>query len=257
MHLLAAFACVALTWMLGEGAFAQASLEHHETPPITQQDIDAAIAEVKADPNLAQERTVRTLRWRSDKAAEKERKKPTSRSFGWLGDFFTFVAETGRVIVWLALAVVLALLGVLIVRLVREIGPRDRPNAFTAPTHVRDLDIRPESLPDDIGAEAISLWHRGEHRAALALLYRGLLSRLVHIHQIQIRHSSTEGDCLAMARQRLPTMRAEYASLLIRTWQRAVYGAQAPSTPEMESLCNAFAASLDEDLDRHHAERAA
>ena len=72
-------------------------------------------------------------------------------------------------------------------------------DAFVAPTHVRDLDIRPESLPDDIGAAARALWDRGEHRAALALLYRGLLSRLAHVHRLPIRDSSTEGDCLALA----------------------------------------------------------
>ena len=44
-----------------------------------------------------------------------------------------------------------------------------------------------------------ALWDRGDHRAALALLYRGLLSRLVHVHRVPIRDSSTEGDCLALA----------------------------------------------------------
>ena len=55
----------------------------------------------------------------------------------------------------------------------------------------------------DIGAAARVLWDRGDHRAALALLYRGMLSRLAHVHRIPIRDSSTEGDCLALAASHL------------------------------------------------------
>lgn len=238
-------------------AFAQAGAEQDAGRALTQADIDAAVAKVKADPNLSQERKVRVLRWRGDKKEEKEKPARSSGWFDWLGDFFGFIAETGRVIVWLALAAAVALLGVLIFRLVREMGPRDRPLAFAAPTHVRDLDIRPESLPDDIGAAALAMWNRGEQRAALALLYRGLLSRLVHAHAVPIRHSSTEGDCLALTQQRLDRARAEYAAKLIRVWQRAVYGAQTPRTADVEALCNDFAAALDKPQETSPQERAA
>ena len=79
---------------------------------------------------------------------------------------------------------------------------------FVAPTHVRDLDIRPETLPADIGAAARQLWERGEQRAALALLYRGMLSRLV------------------------------------RAWTRFGYGRQDVESSAVYSLCDEFAAAL-------------
>src|SRR4029079_6929748 len=79
-------------------------------------------------------------------------------------------------------------------------------DGFVAPTHVRDLDIRPESPTDDIGAAARQLWDRGEQRAALALLYRGMLSRLAHVHRVPIRDSSTEGDCVELASAQLPEL---------------------------------------------------
>jgi Domain of unknown function (DUF4129) len=210
------------------------------TEAITDHDVDAAIAKVKTDPNLSQEKTIRTLKWR-DQDNQPKRK---SSWFGWLGDLFGFIAQTGRVIVWLALGVAIALLIVAIVRIVRSIQPNAKVIPFTVPTHVRDLDIRPESLPDDIGAAARTLWEQGEHRAALALLYRGLLSRLVHVHAIPIRHSSTEGDCLALAVQRLPSQR-EYVTQVIRLWQHAVYGGQLPQSDAVHALCAGFAAALD------------
>jgi hypothetical protein len=119
------------------------------------------------------------------------------------------------------------------------------PKAFVAPSHVRDLDIRPESLPDDVGAAALALWERGEQRAALALLYRGTLSRLVHVHAVPIRASSTEGECLALARQRVPAATGRYATQLVETWTGAVYGAQTPAGSVVQALCGEFAAALD------------
>jgi hypothetical protein len=147
---------------------------------------------------------------------------------------------------WCTIAGLAALLVVFILRLVRG---ADRPigeKSFVAPTHVRDLDIRPETLPSDIGAAARALWDRGEHRAALALLYRGLLSRLAHVHRIPIRDSTTEGDCLTLtAASQLPPRRREYAAQLVRVWQRAVYGQEQVQSATVYGLCNDFASALD------------
>ena len=110
---------------------------------------------------------------------------------------------------------------------------------------MRDLDIRPESLPDDVGGAGRALWERGEHRAALALLYRGLLSRLVHVYAVPIRASSTEGDCLALAAPHLRGPAAGYAARLVGTWQGAVYGAEAPAEPAVQALCTEFGTVLD------------
>jgi hypothetical protein len=208
---------------------------------ITATDVEQALANVKADPNLAQEQKVRTLRWQEKLDAAPRQQTGWMK---WLRGLFRFIAETSRVIVWLAISVVIALLVVMIAKIVRGIEPRNRATAFTAPTHVRDLDIRPESLPDDIGGAALALWERGEHRAALALLYRGLLSRLVHAYEIPIRHSSTEGDCLALAMASLPGTRGDYVARVIRMWQRAVYGAQLPQTDDVQALCTGFTAAL-------------
>ena len=108
------------------------------------------------------------------------------------------------------------------------------------PTHVQDLDIRPESLPPDIGAAARELWDRGEQRAALALLYRGLLSRLAHVYEVPIRDSSTEGDCLTLAARKLDAGRLDYATRLVRTWQRAIYGGLSIDDALVHELCAHF-----------------
>jgi hypothetical protein len=164
----------------------------------------------------------------------------------WLRGLFAWFAESGRFVVWVVGALLAGLLGVYLVRLVRARGLPRVPKGFVPPSHVRDLDIRPESLPDDVGAAALALWQQGEQRAALALLYRGLLSRLVHAHGVPIRASSTEGECLVLARPRLGAFAAQYAARLVETWGAAVYGGLLPATSTLEGLCREFAGALGE-----------
>jgi hypothetical protein len=159
-----------------------------------------------------------------------------------LRGFFEWIAASGRLIVWVLAALAVALIVFFIVQLVRGRGLPSVPKKFVAPSHVRDLDIRPESLPDDVGAAALALWERGEQRAALALLYRGALSRLVHVHSVPIRASSTEGECLSLAKPRVPAAAAKYAAQLVETWTGAVYGARAPTPGVVQALCAEFAA---------------
>ena len=208
----------------------------------SQAEITRALDTVKADPNLATERTIKMLRWRDSSEAT-----PSDMPawVTWTAGLFRWLDQSARLLVWGAVAVLAGLLIVYVVRTVRTHGVSRDEEPFVAPTHVRDLDIRPESLPEDIGLAARVLWDRGEHRAALALLYRGMLSRLAHVHRIPIRDSTTESDCLALAASHLTQGRHEYASRLVRVWQRFVYGGQHTQAATVYVLCDDFASALD------------
>ncbi len=210
-------------------------------------EVRKALDKIKSDPNLATERSVNMLRWaRAEPATDEPWWWDLANSLArWFRGLFGWLAESGRYVVWVIGALLAALLVTYVVRLVRLRGLPRVPKAFTPPSHVRDLDIRPESLPDDVGAAALALWERGEQRAALALLYRGLLSRLVHVHGVQIRASSTEGECLTLARPRLAEAQARYAVRLVETWGAAVYGGQLPAAAVVQALCGEFAVALD------------
>jgi hypothetical protein len=210
-------------------------------------DVRKALDKVKNDPNLAAERTVNMLRWAE---AELVTDEPwwwalANALARWFRGLFNWLAESGRYVIWVLGALLGALLVTYVVQLVRARGLPRVPKAFVPPSHVRDLDIRPESLPDDIGSAALALWEQGEQRAALALLYRGLLSRLVHVHEVPIRASSTEGECLMLARPRLAEANARYAARLVETWGAAVYGGSLPAQGSVQALCGEFAVALD------------
>jgi uncharacterized protein DUF4129 len=222
----------------------------------TQAEIDSAIKKVKSDPDFAAEKTVRRLVWDADEKPAKRPSKDWTRWFSWLTDLFVWIGEISQMLMWLIIAALVALLALFVVRMIRAGSGTRMAKRFVAPTHVQDLDIRPESLPDDIGATARELWDRGEHRAALALLYRGLLSRLAHAYEVPIRDSSTEGDCLAIAARTLESRRLDYATQLVRTWQRAIYGGLSIEDVTVHELCANFDAHLERPLPAGTASRA-
>jgi hypothetical protein len=221
--------------------------------PPTQQEVDQAVVAVKKDPNLAAEKSVRTLTWKPWHANDKdEEKKDSDRStshwphwLDWIPQLFGWIGQASQMLVWLLIAALVGLAVLFIARLVRDTRLEKRGTKFVAPTHVQDLDIRPESLPADIGGAARRLWENGDHRAALALLYRGMLSRLAHVYEVPIRDSSTEGDCLALAERKLDTVRVAYVTQLVRTWQRFTYGGIAIPNDVALELCAGFSHNLD------------
>lgn len=108
-------------------------------------------------------------------------------------------------------------------------------------TEVSGLDIRPESLPDDITATVWQLWLDGEHRAAMALLYRATLSRLVNDFDIRVGLGATEQDCLhhaqrAHAQQRLSDACLSLITELTSHWLRGAYGARWLDGKQLEAM---------------------
>ncbi len=203
----------------------------------TPDDVARAVATVRSDPNLGGPHTERSLRIKPDDEKKRKAEPPAP----WLLEMVRWMSEAGRGLMWLLGAVAVALLIVFAWRWMRV-----RADAVTGrtavlpPSHVNDLDIRPDSLPDDIAGSARAQWQRGEQRAALSLLYRGALSRLVHDHAVAIRGASTEGECVVLARAVLPAAGGAFFERLVGAWQTAVYAARWPDAASVVSLFDGF-----------------
>lgn len=107
---------------------------------------------------------------------------------------------------------------------------------------VGGLDIRPESLPDDIVQSVRDLWQQQQYRAALGLLYRATLSRLVSQNDLHLSRGATEGDCLREARQahlasRLSQLRWQVLREITQIWLHAAYGERWPETAQVMATC--------------------
>ena len=196
--------------------------------------VEAAASAVRADSDLGGIRKERTWRFKKRDSAES-----TSPDPFWF-NLARWLAEGGRGLVWLlgTAAVVAAL--VTARRWLAVHGDAARSRGARLPSHVRELDIRPESLPADIGAAVRALWLAGERRAALSLLYRGALSRLVHSYAVAIADASTEGDCVRLARAALPAERGDFVATLVSAWQLAVYGDRPLANEQVLGLCDDF-----------------
>lgn len=212
------------------------AVETPAPPALSASAVRAAAERVKADPLLPGTEKEKVLRF-------KGWDKPTPAKDGapdlWWQHLLGSITGGLRVAMWL---VVTALLVLVLLRLRDWLKQRESGGALRAvpPTHVGTLDIRPQSLPEDLGAAARALAERGDVRAAMSLLYRGALSRLVHGHGVPIRAASTEQDCLALAAPRLQAESREFLVLLVRSWQTVAYARRLPEDDDVQRLCAEF-----------------
>lgn len=211
-------------------------------PAIPRATADEAAARLRQDARLRGSEKDRELRFKRDDQPKKIEAVP--EWVKWLRGFFEWLNDSGRFLMWALGAVVVALLLLRLRRLWGERSGTALSEALDLPTHVNQLDIRPQALPEDIGAAALALWRSGRAQEAMSLLYRGALSRLVHAHAVPIRSSSTEGDCLRLARPRLPLPAYSYLARLVGAWRSTVYAGRQPGDEEVAGLCHDFQAGL-------------
>jgi hypothetical protein len=91
-------------------------------------------------------------------------------------------------------------------------------------------------LTVDLEARVRGLIGLGDLRAALALLYRATLSRLVQRHHLQIPPSATESECLALVARTRPVAETALLRRLTGAWKRQAYGHRPPGGEEIEAL---------------------
>ncbi len=156
-----------------------------------------------------------------------------------------FIAYSGEIILWV---LVLCLIFYLVFRYrawFASLIPESKVENKIAPETLFGLSITKESLPDNVGQTALSLWQEQKYREALALLYRASLSRLVD-RGMELQDGDTELQCLHATRQyakqlKLSESTLRYFGELTRHWRRLAYGHIVMDTGEAESLCVVWA----------------
>jgi heme/copper-type cytochrome/quinol oxidase subunit 2 len=117
--------------------------------------------------------------------------------------------------------------------------PRPRPQqAF-------GLDLDRDTLPADIAGSAEDLWQT-HPREALGLLYRALLSHLLHDFDMALKPADTEGQVLErVERLQQPELLA-FSKKLTGHWQNMAYGHRLPPAPAQQELCDGWRALFDQ-----------
>jgi hypothetical protein len=211
-------------------------------PPDNRQDPEEAIHRILAHPDFRTTETITTLHRKGAPrraAPERPDEGPIDRAAPRM---VPAMAGVIGLFVGAVLVVVLAALSLAVWRDWRR-NPRSAKTEDgkpPLPDAVFGLDIRPESLPDDVPAAAWAAWERGDPAAALALLYRGALACLVHRDGLEIAPSWTEGDCLAVVRRRGAAESAAYFAQLTQAWQSTAYAHRPPDGAAAQALCAAW-----------------
>lgn len=173
---------------------------------------------------------------------EKPKQKTDIKWLIALGEFF---ARSARVIAWIGGALLVLFLIYLIARHVGIHGwrigkSRDLPEILFG------LDVRPESLPDNVHEAARNLLAVGDIRGAVSLMYRGALVSLIQDGKIDIARGDTELQLVARVRHAYANAsaghaKATYFATLVSIWQRVAYARQAVAAAEITPLIDAWA----------------
>ena len=102
------------------------------------------------------------------------------------------------------------------------------------------LDIRKESLPDNILDAAQQLWQQSQFREAYSLLYRGALAHIAHEKQVPLHESFTEEECVAQFHEYDDSLQPLFFAQLTQQWQMVAYGHQVPDSSLFETTCDGW-----------------
>lgn len=216
-------------------AWAEAPAVHPGLRPAAES--KQVIEQVMQRPELDGWREVRRWQYIGGEESEEEDWNEWS-DFGFdLGRLFARFTEA---MLWGGLAIGLILLLVhreKWLRLVWRTAPKPR---VSAPERLFGLDIRPQSLPEDVVLSARLAWEAGRHREALSLLYRGALAALVHGQGIEFAEGDTERDCLRTLQPRVGEPLYEHFSRLTQAWQLVAYAHRRPADEAVYALCDSW-----------------
>lgn len=183
-----------------------------------------------------------THRWVKIDKEKEEKEKDVDLTF-WedlkdvlepIAKFIGFLLEFG---LWLLIA-----LGIILLIYFRERwlhlfqGERKKKDDYESPEVMFGMDVRPESLPQNIAQEARDLWQSGQHRESLSLLYRGALVRLINNDSVKLQNSHTEGDVLRHSALKLSETKQSYLKSLTTQWQLIAYAHRSPAESDMQNL---------------------
>lgn len=182
----------------------------------------------------------------------------------WLTDLFGLIAMVVEAALW-----VIPVLLVLYIYRYREYcmnllqGKGFKRQQSDIPETLFGLDIRQQSLPDNIEQVAKELWQQKKFRDAVSLLYRGSLSSLFKQYKFELSPGATEQDCIRQIEiiDKVKSdivssnpdsiknnsseavnglQRIEHFKRLSRVWIEIAYAHRLPSESIFMSVCNGW-----------------
>ncbi|MGE7959705.1 DUF4129 domain-containing protein [Pseudomonas sp. NPDC089530] len=212
--------------------------------PLTSQAAKTGIEQILAQPPFKNPQTVTRYRFAEDNPQSPAESSPPA----WLkaltelldGSVFGAMAKALQILLW---ALLLGALALLVwrhrhwLRAFAGLRPLSgKGPARSAPERLFGLDLSPDALPEDVAAAAEALWPQ-QPREALGLLYRALLSRLLHDFRLPLTPADTEGQVLEQVKGLQQPQLQAFSSSLTLHWQNLAYGHRLPPAQLQQELC--------------------
>lgn len=214
--------------------------------PLSSQAAQRSIEQLLDAPPFENRETVTLWRFGEDAPAEE----PSADSLKGLIEKFLKLAEFWKsldavalffeALLWAALFALVALLVWRYRDWLAAFGGRlglPQRRTHLPPSQLFGLEVAPQSLPEDVAGEVERLWAE-QPRAALGLLYRALLSRLLHDYRLPLKGSHTEAEVLRLVQGLDQHELSAFSHLLTRHWQNLAYGHRLPPEDLRRALCD-------------------
>lgn len=212
---------------------------------VTAQRYYDRIQEVLEQEEFGKKKTV--TGWR---AKDREDKQQRLEKFPeWMISWFEFlernenrmlsVAKTLEFLLW---ALVIGLILFLLIKYRSQINTfvsniRTESPRPDLPVTMFGLDVKKDSLPQDVVNVAKGYWRDGERRQGIALLLRASLIKLLHDYDCRFFDSDTESECCQRIDQQAPTAHSRFMRSLVGVWQQVAYAHRIPSDDVFNGLC--------------------
>lgn len=223
--------------------------EPNNPKPVSTQAAGQSIKALLEQPPFKNPETVTRYRFGEDKPKTKHPTHGDGKLPAWLqalldnlnGNHFKQIGQVLEVLLWSILIGAIALLAWRyrdwLRTFVSRRAPRQTKTPKAPPAQLFGLELGAETLPEDIAATAEQLWPT-QPREALGLLYRGLLSRLLHDYHLPLKSADTEGQVLERVHQLQQPQLLAFSDELTRHWQTLAYGHRLPPTAAQLKLCS-------------------
>lgn len=217
--------------------------------PLSTQGANQSIKSLLEKPPFKNPETVTRYRFGEEKPAVKAKAHGDVQLPAWLkalldnlnSNTFKHIAQGVEVLLWGLLIGGLIMLAWRYREWLRTFvsrrGPRKTQTIKPVPTQLFGLELGTDTLPDDVASAAERLWAT-QPREALGLLYRGLLSRLLHDFNLPLKNADTEGQVLERVHQLQQPQLLAFSDELTRHWQNLAYGHRLPPLSAQQKLCS-------------------
>jgi len=139
------------------------------------------------------------FKYASDENPEDEDTADLEPDISWLNAFVEFISMLIEAALWIVPVVIVFYLYRYREYWMNLIQRKElKPAESELPETLFGLDMRQESLPENIEAEASVLWQQKHYRQAISLLYRGALASLFKVYRFELPEGATEQDCIKL-----------------------------------------------------------